>query len=122
MPKLKQLNCSIEFGHTNVKLKEYGTSYSDGHVETFIAVPDEEVEFSIHLTSEGYVAPGIAFFVYIDGRYQCNRNRRGLVVPEKKTPPVHYEVDLRVRQKESKQPEGSFIGRGWTFHELNTGE
>lgn len=121
MLPLKQLTCSIELGSTNVKLKEFGTHYGDGHVETFIPVPREEVNFSIHLTSERYIAPGVAFFVYIDGQYQCNRNRRGLVVPESDTPVEKYQVDLRVRQKETKQPGGGFIGRGWTFHELNMG-
>ncbi|KAF1346699.1 hypothetical protein BDV97DRAFT_416692 [Delphinella strobiligena] len=119
MPTLKQLTCSIELGSTDVKVKEFGTHYGDGHVETFVPVPREEVNFSIHLTSERYIAPGIAFFVYIDGQYQCNRNRRGLVVPESDTSVEKYQVDLRVRQKESKQPGGGFIGRGWTFHELN---
>lgn len=122
MPTLKQLTCSIELGSTSHALKEYGTEYYDGLVETFIAVPTEDVNFSIHLTSERYVAPGIAMFVYIDGQYQCNRNRRGLVIPDKDTPANYYQVDLRVRQKESKQPDGSFIGRSWTFHELNIGK
>ncbi|GAB7357041.1 hypothetical protein MBLNU459_g7864t1 [Dothideomycetes sp. NU459] len=104
MPTLKQVSCSIELQGTNVPLEEYGTRYGDGHVEAFVSVPTEEVGFSIHLTSERYIAPGLAMFVYIDGQYQCNRNRRGLVIPEKDTPPNHYQVDLRVRQKEDKQP------------------
>jgi hypothetical protein len=28
---------------------------------------------------------------------------------------------LRVRQKETKQADGSFLGRDWTFHGLNLG-
>ncbi|KAL1302488.1 hypothetical protein AAFC00_002879 [Neodothiora populina] len=121
MPTLRQLTCSIELGSTDLKLDEFGTRYGDGHVETYVAVPYEDISFSIHLTSKGYVAPGIAFFVFIDGQYQCNRNRRGLLVPEHNTPSKQYEIDLRARQKETKQPDGSFIGRDWTFHELNTG-
>lgn len=61
-------------------------------------------------------------FVYMDGQYQCNRNRRGLVVPGRRVSPEYYEVDLRVRQKETKQPDGSFLGRDWTFHGLNLGK
>lgn len=121
MPALKQLTCSIELGTTNVALTEYGTEYGDGNVSTFVAVPSDDVPFSIHLQSSGYIAPGLAIFVFIDGQYQCNRNRRGMVIPDADTQPSHYEVDLRVRQKESKQPDGTFLGRAWTFNTLNIG-
>jgi len=119
MPSLKQLTCSIELGSTHTKIIEYGKDYGDGHVTSYIAVPSEEVKFSIHLTSHGYIAPGLAMFVYMDGQYQCNRNRRGLQVPAKGVRDEQVEVDLRVRQKESKQADGSFLGRDWTFHGLN---
>lgn len=119
MPSLKQLTCSIELGSTHTKVIEYGKDYGDGHVTSYIAVPSEEVNFSIHLTSQGYIAPGLAMFVYMDGQYQCNRNRRGLQVPAKGVRDEQVEVDLRVRQKESKQADGSFLGRDWTFHGLN---
>ncbi|KAI4755911.1 hypothetical protein E4T52_11958 [Aureobasidium sp. EXF-3400] len=119
MPSLKQLTCSIELGSTHTKVVEYGKDYGDGHVTSYIAVPSEEVNFSLHLTSQGYIAPGLAMFVYMDGQYQCNRNRRGLKVPAKGVPDEQVEVDLRVRQKESKQADGSFLGRDWTFHGLN---
>jgi hypothetical protein len=122
MPSLKQLTCSIELGSTHTKITEYGNDYGDGHVTSYVAVPAEEVNFSIHLTSSGYIAPGLAMFVYMDGHYQCNRNRRGLVVPGEKVKPEQFEIDLRVRQKESKQPDGSFLGRDWSFHGLNLGE
>ncbi|KAH0292077.1 hypothetical protein M436DRAFT_84526 [Aureobasidium namibiae CBS 147.97] len=119
MPSLKQLICSIELGSTHTKVVEHGKDYGDGHVTSYIAVPSEEVNFSIHLTSHGYIAPGLAMFVYMDGQYQCNRNRRGLQVPAKGVRDEQVEVDLRVRQKESKQADGSFLGRDWTFHGLN---
>jgi hypothetical protein len=119
MPSLKQLTCSIELGSTHTTVVEYGKDYGDGHVTSYIAVPSEEVNFSVHLTSQGYIAPGLAMFVYMDGQYQCNRNRRGLKVPAKGVPDEQVEVDLRVRQKESKQADGSFLGRDWTFHGLN---
>ncbi|KAI5197367.1 hypothetical protein E4T39_07328 [Aureobasidium subglaciale] len=119
MPSLKQLTCSIELGSTHTKITEYGKDYGDGHVTSYIAVPSEAVNFSIHLTSHGYVAPGLAMFVYMDGQYQCNRNRRGLMLPGKGVKDEQFEVDLRVRQKESKQSDGSFLGRDWTFHGLN---
>ncbi|KAI4738545.1 hypothetical protein E4T50_10987 [Aureobasidium sp. EXF-12298] len=119
MPSLKQLTCSIELGSTHTKVPEYGKDYGDGHVTSYIAVPSEEVNFSVHLTSQGYIAPGLAMFVYMDGQYQCNRNRRGLKVPGKGVKSDQVEVDLRVRQKETKQADGSFFGRDWTFHGLN---
>jgi hypothetical protein len=119
MPSLKQLTCTIELGSSHTKVAEYGKDYGDGHVTSYIAVPSEEVNFSIHLTSQGYIAPGLAMFVYMDGQYQCNRNRRGLQVPSKGVRDEHVEVDLRVRQKESKQADGSFLGRDWTFAGLN---
>ncbi|KAI5255713.1 hypothetical protein E4T42_01848 [Aureobasidium subglaciale] len=119
MPSLKQLTCSIELGSTHTKITEYGKNYGDGLVTSYIAVPSEAVNFSIHLTSHGYAAPGLAMFVYMDGQYQCNRNRRGLILPGKGVKDGQFEVDLRVRQKESKQSDGSFLGRDWTFHGLN---
>ncbi|KAG9846335.1 hypothetical protein KCU98_g6700, partial [Aureobasidium melanogenum] len=119
MPSLKQLTCSIELGGTHTKVPEYGKYYGDGHLTSYIAVPSEEVTFSVHLTSQGYIAPGLAMFVYMDGQYQCNRNRRGLKVPGKGVKSDQVEVDLRVRQKETKQADGSFLGRDWTFHGLN---
>jgi hypothetical protein len=119
MPSLKQLSCSIELGSTNTKLTEYGKDYGDGHVTSYIAVPGEEVKFSVHLSSTGYIASGLAMFVFMDGHYQCNRNRRGLVLPGPRVSAEQYEVDLRVRQKESKQADGSFLGRDWSFHGLN---
>ena len=122
MPTLKQINCSIELGSSNTKLKEYGARYSDGHVETFVAVPDTDVPFSLHLTSKGYVAPGVAFFVFMDGEYQCNRNRIGLKMPGEGVQPQDYETEFRVRHKEEKTASGTFVVRDWTFEKLNRGE
>ena len=122
MPQLKQLTCSIEIGKANTALKEYGVRYHDRHVSSFISVPGENIDFSVHLTSKGYIAPGLAMFVYIDGQYQCNRNKPGLVFPADDTPPDAYEIDLRVRQKEEIQFDGNFIGRNWSFSALKSGQ
>ncbi|KAI7578386.1 hypothetical protein KC316_g9894, partial [Hortaea werneckii] len=67
MPKLKQLVCSIELGQNRTPLQEYGARYSDGAVESFVAVPDTKIPFCIRLKSEGYIAPGLAAFVFMDG-------------------------------------------------------
>ncbi|KAK0848845.1 hypothetical protein LTS02_013889, partial [Friedmanniomyces endolithicus] len=120
MPTLKQINCSIELGSSNAKLKEYGARYSDGAVETFIAVPDTKMPFYIHLETKGYIAPGLAAFVFMDGQYQCNRNRLGLKLPVDGVDSSQYEVDFYMRQKEEKGADGRFVGREWTFAQLNT--
>ena len=122
MPTLKQIECSIELGSRNTKLKEYGARYSDGHVESFIAVPDTDIPFTIHLKTEGYIAPGIAFLVYMDGEYQCNRNRVCLKLPGEDVQPNEYETEFRMRQKEEKTSVGTFVVREWTFAKLNRGK
>ncbi|KAK5174103.1 uncharacterized protein LTR77_001183 [Saxophila tyrrhenica] len=119
MPTLNQLECSIELGPGNTKLKEYGTKYRNGHVETFIAVTDSDIPFTIHLKTKGYIAPGIALFVFMDGVYQCNRNRIGLKLPGQYVDPNEYEVQFHLRQKEEKSVHGAFIGSDWTFKELD---
>lgn len=122
MPTLKQINCSIELGPGNTKLKEYGARYSDGHVETFVAVPDTDIPFNIHLRTEGYIAPGIALFVFMDGEYQCNRNRHGLKLPGDGVQPQEYETEFRVRQREEKTNFGTLVAREWSFAKLNRGK
>ena len=64
MPTLKQLTCNVEWTGSSLPLQEYHTIYADGYVETFIAVPATPTTFSIHLRSHGYIAPGLAMFVY----------------------------------------------------------
>ena len=120
-------------------LQEFEPVYGDGYVQVFIAVPPIQSPFSVHLRSHGYIArkfaficdcthllitlslAGLAMFVYIDGEYQCNRNRRNLRIPDGSMRPTKTEVDFRVRQKEEKQPDGTFRGQQWKFKELNIG-
>ena len=120
MPTLKQLTCSIELGPSNIKLKEYGHRYSDGVVETFVAVPDGNMPFSVHLVSDGYIAPGLSAWVFIDGQYHVNRNRVGLEMPGDGVRPEQTEIDFRIRQKEEKTDRGTFVSREWTFTGLDT--
>ncbi|RMX98371.1 hypothetical protein D0868_10126 [Hortaea werneckii] len=120
MPKLKQLVCSIELGQSRTPLQEYGAHYSDGAVESFVAVPDTKIPFCIRLKSEGYIAPGLAAFVFMDGQYQCNRNKLQLRMPDDGVPESEYEIDFCLRQKEEKTANGTFVGRQWSFAELNT--
>jgi len=121
MPSLKDIECSIELAGTYEKLHEYGVSYSDGVVEAYIPIPVMPKPFTVHLTSAGYVAPGLAMFVYIDGVYQCNRNRQGLIVPDGNESLARTLVDFRVRQKEETRYDGTFMGREWNFEKLNVG-
>jgi len=120
MPTLKQITCSLELGPRSTKLKEYGVRYSDGAVETFIAVPETKIPFYIHLETKGYIAPGLAAFVFIDGQYQCNRNKLRLQLPEDGMDLSQYEIEFYMRQKEEKAADGRFVGREWAFAELKT--
>ena len=121
MPTLKQLTCSIDWGDPPQPLTEYKTAYSDGAVETHVAVPSLASPFSVRLRSNGYIAPGIAMFVYMDGIYQCNRNRQNLRIPDSSTTKLQTEIDFRVRQKEEMLPDGAFVGKQWVFEKLSTG-
>ena len=56
MPTLKQITCTVEWTGANTPLKEYQTTYGDGYVQTFIAVPSVSTPFSVHLQSKGYIA------------------------------------------------------------------
>ena len=118
MPHLKDLDCSIELLDSLRTLQEFGTTYGDGFVETFVPVPSRPQSFSVHLTSAKFIAPGISMYVFVDGVYQCNRNRQDLKL--RKGSESRSLVDFRVRQKEEKQENGSMIAREWKFEKLNT--
>ncbi|KAH9844655.1 hypothetical protein Tdes44962_MAKER07191 [Teratosphaeria destructans] len=111
MPTLQQITCSIELSQSRTKLKEYGARYHNAAVEVFVAVPDEKVPFCVHISTEGYIAPGLAFFVFIDGE-------RRLKIPGPGVDKKYYEIDTVLRQKEEKIKGGGFIGRDWVFNEL----
>ncbi|KAK4690438.1 hypothetical protein P7C71_g6355, partial [Lecanoromycetidae sp. Uapishka_2] len=119
MPTLKQLTCAVEWAGSNLALDEYRTTYADGYVETYIAVPSTPTPFSIHLKSNGYIAPGLAMFVYMDGIYQCNRNRHNLRIPDEGTRRRQTEIEFRVRQKEEVLADGTFQGLQWKFEKVN---
>ena len=67
MPTLKQLTCNVEWTSSGHPLPEYHTIYADGYVETFIPIPTTPTPFLVHLRSHGYIAPGLAMFVYASG-------------------------------------------------------
>jgi hypothetical protein len=123
MPSIKDLYCSIEIGRSQQVLQEHGTTYGDGFVETFVAVPTSPKPFSVHLASSAYIAEGLAMYVFIDGVYQCNRNRHCLKNSGKTGQVLDRRslVDFRARQKEEKQKGGSMIAREWRFEKLDLG-
>lgn len=122
MPTLKQITCKVEWSSSNLPLNEIQTIYADGFVQTYVAVPPMPTPFSVHLRSHGYIAPGLAMFVYMDGVYQCNRNRSNLKTPGEARIRQQTEVDFQVRQKEELMPDGSFRGQQWRFDSLKTGK
>ncbi|KAJ9212154.1 hypothetical protein DTO166G4_6219 [Paecilomyces variotii] len=120
MPKLKQLTCHVEWTPSNTPFREYGICYGDGVVESYIAIPAGSTPFSINLRSDGFIAPGLAAFVFIDGVYQCNRYRGDLQISDKvRMDCLSDTVNFRVRQKEERLPDGGWIGRPWRFEPLN---
>lgn len=121
MPSLQQLTCHIELAGSDIPLQEYGTTYSNGLVEAYIAVPPVSGAFTVHLTSTGYISSGLAMFVFMDGVYQCNRNRQGLKLPSMATRRSDTEVDFRLRQKEEKLLDGGWLGKEWRFEKLKVG-
>jgi hypothetical protein len=120
MPSHKGIRCNIELAGCRIKLPEYGTSYADVTVETFIAIPSKPHPFTVHLRSTEFIASGLSMHVFIDGVYQCNRNHPNL--KNRKPPDKRSLVDFRVRQKEKHQKDGSILARDWKFEELDIGE
>ena len=57
----------------------------------------------------------------MDGVYQCNRNRRNLVIPGENTSRKKVEVDFVVRQKEELLWDGTFEGKQWRFEKVKIG-
>lgn len=124
MPTLKQLTCHVEWANSRVPFHEHATSYEDGVVTSYIAVPTAPTPFCINLKSSGYIASGLAMFVFMDGVYQCNRNRDDLVssIGLEKADKKAFEVNFSVRQKEEKLPDDGWIGRTWRFEPLQIGK
>lgn len=121
MPTLKDLVCHVQWADTGSPFPEHGTLYGDGVVETYIAIPTHPQAFTIRLTSRKFIFQGLAMVVFIDGNYQCNRNRVNLLPPKKNRPRDRTEVDFLVRQKEKPMGDGTYMGREWRFDDYNIG-
>jgi hypothetical protein len=116
MPHHSLLSCFIEIGESTTRLREYGTTYHDRTCETYVAIPSKATPFSIRLTTNSYVAPGLAVYVFIDSVYQTNRNRRGATIENGK------QLEFHLGMKEDLLRDGRVIARGWWFEKLNIGE
>ena len=121
MPTLKDLACHVQWASTGSPFPEYGTQYGDGIVETYIAIPNHPQAFTIRLSSKKFISEGLAMIVFIDGNYQCNRNRVNLQPYKKGSPTNRSEIDFLVRQKEKPLGEGTYMGREWRFDDYNIG-
>ena len=121
MPTLKDLVCHVQWATTGFPFPEYGTQYGDGVVETYIAIPSHPQAFTIRLTSRNFIFEGLSMIVFIDGNYQCNRNRVNLQPYKKDLPRNRTEINFTVRQKEKPVGEGTYMGREWRFDDYNIG-
>lgn len=126
MPSLKQLICQVEWALSEVPFDEYAITYWDGIVQCYIPAPSNPTPFSIRVQSEGFIAPGLAVIVFIDGVYQCNRNRCGLVDPHTTSgfnrADSKCSVEFRLRQQEQCLPSGKWLSREWCFQSQSEGK
>jgi hypothetical protein len=77
MPILGSLSCSVVLANTSHALREYKPEYHNSAVETYLLIPSHRAQFHISLKADAYMSPGLAAFVFIDGKYQVNRSYRG---------------------------------------------
>ncbi|KAJ9603114.1 hypothetical protein H2200_012409 [Cladophialophora chaetospira] len=121
MPSLKDLTCHVQWADTGSPFPEYGTVYGDGLVETYIAIPSHPQVFNISLTSRMFISEGLAMVVFIDGQYQCNRNRVNLQEEKGDVPTKKSTINFLLRQKEKPLGDGTYMGREWRFDDCNLG-
>ncbi len=122
MPTLKGIQCSIELKGSNLCLGEYETLWIEDAVECYVAIPNAPTDFVVHLTCSEYIAPVLSAFVYIDGVFQCNRYKRGLLPRDKDGSLEKSKVDFRFEQKEELLQGGRMLAHPWRFERLNIGE
>jgi hypothetical protein len=115
MPSLGYLTCTVLLASDSKPFTEYATRYYDSAVETYIAVPDQPSKFCISLKSSAFIASGLAAFVFIDGKYQANRNHRGFTERNR----VKYNVLFT--GGESVDIIGRPVISAWFFDNVNCG-
>ncbi|RVX68024.1 hypothetical protein B0A52_08435 [Exophiala mesophila] len=119
MPALRDLVCHVQWASTDSPFPEYATQYGDGVVETYITIPSHPQSFTVRLFSTKFIADGLSMVVFIDGNYQCNRNRVNLRPPKDGQAKHLSEIDFTVRQKEKPMGDGKYMGREWRFDNHN---
>ena len=122
MPTVKGIQCSIELKGSSLCLREYETLWVEDAVECYVAIPNEPTDFTVHLTCSEYIAPVLSAFVYIDGVFQCNRYKRGLLPRGNDGSLEKSKVDLRFKQKEEPLQGGRILAHPWRFERLNIGK
>jgi hypothetical protein len=118
MPTSNHVSCTVRLANSfDEPVPEYATTYSDCAVSTYIAIPQHRIWFEIHLDSDGYIAPGLAAFVYIDGNYVGNKNTVGF------TPGIEHQLHLVFDGFEELSDGGENVTkRNWWFEEFNVGK
>lgn len=116
MPTDHFITCRVELAE--VPFPEHKKVRRDRSVKCYIATPETDHPFTIHVTSRDPNGQGLAVFVFIDGVYQCNRN----APIDTKASKSGIAAEFRLRQKEEKMSDGSFIGREWSFAQLIEGK
>jgi len=122
MPRLKGIQCSIELKGSSLPLREYETWWVEGAVECYVAIPSAPTDFTVHLTCSEYIAPVLSAYVYIDGVFQCNRFKRGLLPRGKDGSLDKSKVNFRFKQKEELLHGGRMLAHPWRFERLNIGK
>lgn len=115
MPSLGPLSCEVIIANNNRTLPEYNTTYYNQAVQTHIAVPSYRARFQITLKADSFIASGLAAFVFIDGNYQTNRNKRGYTENGKS------KFEVLFSGAETAVEKDKVIKAGWWFDNVNFG-
>jgi len=121
MPALGSLECYVELAESGFRLNEYDTFWASNAVECYIAIPNQPSPFQIRLSATGYFSPSLAAYVFIDGVFQCNRFKRGLLPPTNGSKLEDSRVDFNFKSKDYTLQGGRMISHPWRFEKLNVG-
>jgi hypothetical protein len=116
MPALGSLTCEVVLAHETRPLHEYSTTYYNSGVEVYIAIPSTRSQFYISVKADAYIAYGLAAFVFIDSKYQANRNHRGF------TPQGRALFDVFFKGGEISGGGDEIVVTDWWFDNVNFGE
>jgi hypothetical protein len=115
MPALGHLECHLELEPGGIQFDEYRIQYSNSAVKSYVVVPGHSSTFSIVLNVEGYIAPGLSVYVFMDGVFQVSKNKATGGRNAKKG------IQLRFSQREQHITNERVIARDWRFEKFNVG-